>query len=197
MGKVIGNTWAAALFLCTASWAQAALVTYTFQDVVFIDGGTLSGFFTLDPTLTYDKAAGTTFDFDIKTAGGNRGLTPFEYTPARSMRATYQFLFQDRKGFLVVNDVDGSGITHEIGLHLPSPNGLPSGLIDTIPLSNPDLPQGGHEFNSNFTVPPETILQRYVESGSAIGAVPEPETYAFMLAGLMLVAGGFRKRFSL
>lgn len=43
MGKILRGMFAIALFLCTASWAQAALVKYTFEDVLFNDDGTLSG----------------------------------------------------------------------------------------------------------------------------------------------------------
>ena len=193
MGKIIGGTLAAALFLCVASWTHAGLVTYTFQDVVFQDGGTLSGFFTLDPALTYDQAGGTPFDFDFKTAGGTRGLTPFEYTPASTMLTRY--FFEQGLGLLFVSD-DLVG-THGIDVNLLSPNGLSSGLIGTIPMDVPHPPQGSIEFNNFDPASNKPQLFRYVTSGNAIGVVPEPGSYGLMLVGLMLVAGRFRQRFSI
>src|SRR4051794_9553685 len=64
----------ATLSLLVTAPAHAALITWTLENVAFDDGGTASGFFTLDPTK-----ADSVSDFDILSTRLNLGA--FEYTP--------------------------------------------------------------------------------------------------------------------
>jgi PEP-CTERM motif len=64
-----------ALFL--AAGAASANIIYTFSGVTFADGGTLTGTFTTDDTIT------TLLDYDITTSAGP-GIG-FHYTPATTI----------------------------------------------------------------------------------------------------------------
>ena len=65
---------------------HAALVTWTFRDVPFHDGGRLTGWFVFDADLLPPpeeswRGNGRLIAFDISTTLGTFGVTPFEYTP--------------------------------------------------------------------------------------------------------------------
>jgi hypothetical protein len=70
------------VLLITASASQATVVTWYLQNVTFDDGGSASGFFTIDT----DTDWGLT-DFDIKTTSGGSITSSFEYTPATASRS--------------------------------------------------------------------------------------------------------------
>jgi len=70
------------VLLVTASASQATVVTWYLQNMTFDDGGSASGFFTIDT----DTDSGLS-DFDIKTTSGANISSSFEYTPATATRS--------------------------------------------------------------------------------------------------------------
>jgi hypothetical protein len=71
--KVLLSAALGLLLLGAMTVASAHLVTWQLKDVGFDDGGSITGFFTLDN--------GGLTNFDIKTMGGTSGIPPFEFTP--------------------------------------------------------------------------------------------------------------------
>jgi len=69
--------------LLATTMAHAALVTWTFQNAGFNDGGQLSGFFKVE-SVSIPGSTVPIDDFDVKTTAGTTIATPFEYTPANS-----------------------------------------------------------------------------------------------------------------
>ena len=187
LAALVRLLFALALF-CSVSWAQAALlVTYTFQDVVFDDGGTLNGWATFDPmqiaeandpppypSLTYSNVA------------------PHEYTSAPTIwvsGANYQvppLLYHDpNDGNIAVYEDGGDFHLMWIFLHFAGPT-----LDDRIGR----VPIGANAFESDDVGASDGTLlptfQRYIISGAAYGvvvSVPEPETYAMISVGLVLI----------
>ena len=91
MSKVLRIALTASLFFLAAAQVQAALLTWSLQNVRFDDGGTAVGFFRYDPTSPpcggFDACIGVVPDFNITTSPGF--AFPNEYTPQDCWRSRF------------------------------------------------------------------------------------------------------------
>lgn len=153
----------AALLLIVSATAHAVPVTWTFQNVVFEDGGTLAGSFTYDAdTVSYS-------DVNVTTTAGSA-----------APGATY--LFQDAFFPLFGPDntwfspVNGGDATGEYSVHLSFLEDL-TNAGGTIALNSSfeGICTASNCINGD--------ILRYVTSGS-VTAVPVPAAVWLMLSGL-------------
>ena len=164
----------ALLAVCGAS-AQAAAVTWTLTNVTFNDKATASG------TITYDAPNHTYLDWDITTTD----TVDFSANNSfqRGLHYTYNTLtdassdhFQNRSA---------------IGVSTSAGNTF-FGMVFSTPLTDAggsvNLLNGLKGSEKNF------FNTRLVVTGSVVAAVPEPHTYALMLAGLGMVAFALRRK---
>jgi hypothetical protein len=187
MGKRIGLGLVAAL-LWTAAPVQAALITWTLQDVIFDDGGTATGFVTFDPTIPFlpDLYHRQYLSrFDIKTTAGTQITAPFEYTPANTDAYVPYYI-----SFFSAPESSGPrhGLPQHI-LHLSIRGRFPAtgGTVEIFPDASRDV------FNLG-----DRIIARSIVSGSLNGViVPEPGAFAFLGIALVIFsasrASGFRR----
>lgn len=153
----------AAASLLVAGQAVAN-INYTFSGVTFSDGGTLTG------TFTTNDAINSLLSYNVTTSPGAGGLG-FTYTSGTSSSASTAL-----PSIIVLNTPPG--LEHILQVTF-NPSLLATG--------SPILPGN----NINFASFEQSLTaRRDIVSGSAVvatAAVPEPETYALMLAGLGLV----------
>ncbi|MDB5809633.1 MAG: hypothetical protein JWN94_1755 [Betaproteobacteria bacterium] len=145
-----------ALVLALSLTAGQALanISYTFSGVTFSDGGTLTGNFTTNDAIS------SLLNYNITTSPGAGGLG-FNYTPATS---------------------------NSTSTSLPSILVLSTTALDNIlQVTFTSLTATGSPITINTFASFEQHLnaRRDITAGSAVvAAVPEPENYAMMLAGL-------------
>ena len=168
MKKTILNaTLLAAALLATPLVAQAIPVTWTLSGVTFTGGGTASGSFDFDADLDrYSNVAITT------TAGGNFATDSFYARPGRGLDATY---FD--AGTRCAPDCS-LGFTLVFDSNLTNAGGTSSLIAGSGEL---------YAFDDGWD---SFIKGRNINAGEVsapVAAVPEPETYALMLAGLAAV----------
>jgi PEP-CTERM motif len=174
MGKfrIFASCAAVALASAMALPAQAAILNWALGGVTFADGGTASG------TFSTDTATGFVTAFNVSTAGGST-LSPFSYTAGTS---TVQDNLFAPQSFLLIN----TAITRYVALVFANP--LTAGGVNSLAIGN--FPVGSYECDNCNAV-------RYVTSGFATtvtAAVPEPTSWALMIAGFGLVGGAMRRR---
>jgi len=157
----------ATLGLLLAAGQASANITYSFSGAAFSDGGSLTGSFTTNDAINALVSASIT----TSPAAGGFGLT---YTLANSTS------FSALPTILVFD----------------SPAGTTDNILQVT--FNPSLSATGapirigqfDSFEQHLALPHRTLV-----SGSAvIGAIPEPETYAIMLAGLGVLGFAARRR---
>jgi PEP-CTERM motif len=185
--------WSFALtLLCSVSWAQAALlVTYTFQDVLFDDGGTLSGWASFDPTQ-FGVARDPPFPdviFDVRTTAGTSNVASHEYisTPTNSTGGGVFSPFVENGIYegaisLYANYADG----HVLWIFLRFAGPTLADRIGRVSITTQSEERDVVRASDGTLSSPE----RFVVSGTAYGvvvSVPEPNTYAMILAGLVLI----------
>ncbi len=154
-------------FLLTAP-VQAAAINWTLSGVTFDDGGTASGIFSTD------SVTGSLLSWDVTTTGSS--------------------------GNHYLSGAAGDG-------HIDLVNGfelLDTDLIFAFPPSLPSLRsyQFRFEFLNPLNFPGGNPIVAGMEGGrttlsgiaTSVSAVPEPETYAMMLAGLGLLGFAARRR---
>jgi PEP-CTERM motif len=160
-------------FLCTAP-VQAAAINWTLHDVTFDDGGTASGIFSAD------SATGGLLSYDITTTQGSTLLNGMNYTDNNSSFSDLADGFAVSRQVLVPNFPSSPSIgIRNFFLRFDLPLNLP----------------GINPLNTQHSL--EGIqLARHVTGGfaSSVTAVPEPETYSMMLAGLGLLGFAARRR---
>jgi hypothetical protein len=162
------------LALCLTAGQALANITYTFSGATFNDGGTLTG------TFTTNDAINSLLSYNLTTSAGAGGLG-FNYTTANSVSTATSL-----PGILVLdaptlaNPLSILEVTFNGGLHA-------TGAPITI---------GQFDSFEQHTI--GTVnTSRQITAGSvtvAVGAVPEPETYAMLLAGLGLLGFAARRR---
>ena len=180
--------------LCWGSWAQAALVTYTLQNVVFDDGGTLSGTFTLDPTQIASREGphDRRIEYDLKSTQGTSDIVPHEYTSTDPSSTWSYFVLLYEGTHSAILSISEQSVdlsrSYDLGIILNFAGDTVSDLIGTVPLST-----NGQESNFIQGIIP---IERSVAGGTAGGvvvSVPEAKSYAMILAGLVLIGAMSRK----
>lgn len=170
MKRFLLATAASVVALASAGSAQAASIVWTLSNVTFDDGATASG------TFTVDSVTGQTTSVNISTTAGL--LSAFTYDGMNSQ------IFSNN---LFPNSF--------LAAHVPNIdrylNLTFTGLL-TAPGSNP-LALGIFPNPSSFECNNCNVV-RYAISGLATAAVPEPATWAMMIAGFGLVGAAMRRR---
>jgi len=164
------------LVLATVS-VQATPLTWMLTGVTFVDGATASGSFVFDADTNIYLSWNITTTATVPPNSNNGGLNNFlngkTYTTNNLGDApTSYFLNPSALGVL-------DALGNKFGLVYASKLTDAGGVIALKPGSM------GYEFNGSKT--------RGVSAGAVMAAVPEPGTYALMLAGLGLV-GWARRR---
>jgi len=166
MMKLISGCAALALAAFTTAGVNAAQVDYSLSNVVFDDGTTATGGFSIDDT------SGNLLSFDISTQAGVLPGAHYLTGDAglRDVFGQNQYLFAK---------YNGNFYYQYLVFQFASP--LTSGVNTMSGYYN-------YECDNCTTV-------RFIVSGAAVsGAVPEPASWALMLGGFGLVGGALRSR---
>lgn len=181
-----------AITLLFAPNVRAAPQLWTFDDVTFSSGATLSGSFTYDSDVgTYGTYVGTIFYFSdpcfltSQTTGGCGifysipshvpqaiGAVDNFATPLSFSQVKFSYTYPDPASPLATLD-----------LAFASPLGEFFGVPGNIGVS------GIHNWQLQGT-----WYQDQITSGLVVNGIPEPETYAMLLAGLGLLGWQARRR---
>ena len=159
------------LALSLTAGQALANINYTFSGVTFASGGTLTG------TFTTNDAINSLLTWNITTSVDAANNFGFTYTPATSVNtATSLPYIIVLDAPTLANPINILEVTFAGGL---TATGAPItiGAFDSFEQHN--------------------TAHRNITAGSAIvavGAVPEPETYAMLLAGLGLLGFFARRR---
>ena len=171
--------WSIALVrLCTGSRTQAALVTYTFRDVVFSDGGTLNGRATVDFAKPLARGSiGDEIDYDFVTTQGSSSIPAGEYRNTFLWPPYYPPGEQGPASLYV-----HIGRAHRlfVNIHFRS-------LANRNDFMSPLYIEG---FEENMSTEDFLWSRRdFFSYDISAAAVAEPKTYTTSLAGLVLSNG--------
>jgi hypothetical protein len=153
------------------------VIRWTLNNVVFDDGGMASGFFTVN-TIGPDCCSIFTTDFDIKTTAGSN-LAAFEYSPSTA-----------KDGVLGESTNTIIGTAGYRGFQLAFIGDFRHATGGTLPIAL-NCTGGSCSYDTEFAA-----ITRFVTSGTITAGVPEPSTYAFLVAAVGLL-GFVRKRVSI
>lgn len=151
---------AATLMVAAAPSAANADVTWTVTGA-FDDGGALSGYFNIN---VYGFLAG----YDLKTTAGSTDAA-FDYTPSNSYYSNGTFYVDAQPQY-------------QSDLHLTFQNDLGIASASNPIIGGSQGPSWECQGSYNCYVPADGAI-RYITSGSASAAVPEPAAWALMLVG--------------
>jgi len=167
--------------LLTAQTVGAAVLTWTFANVMFDDGGTLFGSF------DFDADTDTFSNLNISTQGGDATFYPdFTYTDANSSILGTS----DNEG-LRLQVTFGASDTRSLGMDFPDTASLTNagGTVDVLNIAGFG---GDSEFRTLPSSPP--FGQRSFLQGGTVHAIPEPSSALFILALGLGVAAVIRWR---
>ena len=171
-----------AFFAISSFHLQAALITWTLENVIFDDGGTASGFVTFDPSVPFVPGRFNTkylTSFDIKATPGTVFTTPFEYSPSNT----------DAYVPYYVNIFSAPGsprLRHGLPqrtLRLQAVGGF-SEMGGAVEIRPEDSAENlvGEDFTSG-----NNLLFRSITGGRMVGVVvPEPTSFAFIVSLTLL-----------
>ena len=177
---LIRNALAIAALVLASVPAQATPVTWTLSGI-FNDGATASGSF------VWDADTNTSPIFSISTTGGTLGA----FTYDNSSSYLFAHPFSNANDYVwAKNDV-----SRYIDLDFATPL-TNAGGTHALLTANPFAPGGGFQNNTASWECDNCASVPYFVEGSvtSVSAVPEPETYAMMLAGLGLLGFAARRR---
>jgi len=149
-----------------------ANITYTFSGATFAGGGTLTG------TFTTNDSFNSLLTYNITTSAALPNFPGFNYTPANSVSTATSL------PFILVLDAPTLASPTDI-LEVTFTGGLTAtGAAITV--------------GPNDSFEQHNTAKRNISGGgqvvAAVVAVPEPETYAMLLAGLGLMGFAARRR---
>ena len=169
--------------LVTAPAAIAAPLTWTLNNAVFNDGGTVTGSF------VWDAATYSFGDYSFTVSGGDTAtFTPFTYTNAN---ASTDYMFTPTYNFLYDLFIFGTDTTNPaFGPRSRTLYILPSTTLTdaggSVALDISSSLNGGECYYCDPSRP-------FVSGSLSAAAVPEPASWAMMVAGFGLV-GAMRRR---
>jgi hypothetical protein len=174
MSRSIGLILVCVLFF-VATAARANVIVWQLDNVVFDDDATATGTFTLD-----DNFPGLMSAVDIKVSG-SANFPAFHFTG----------LPPDVRGTQILFDVGTSR-----GLHMTFQHPIANSGSSQIVFEGSPNPIDFTNFQNFDCIiqPGNTCLFRHIVSGQII-AVPEPEAYALLAAGILLLLAKRRARF--
>jgi hypothetical protein len=185
---------AAAAFVLISGQAHAATYTYNLNGFTFDDGGTAIGHISFDSSISippdWSLLTGYVVDFNVTVAGGNTtDFSSFTFKAPSGLADTIYVPTGDHAGANVsIYDVTagipkvGYTIPREFRFTFdPTRLGANSISLSSTPGINVEC----------FDCYPD----RVVTSGSLslVASVPEPETFAMMLAGLVAIGAATRR----
>lgn len=170
MKKLVLAASLACAVLGAATSASAAVLTWTLQDVTFVDGATATGWF------SYDTDIKKALNWDITTAPG--AVAPgTNYQPSTGNAGSELYGLHD-------NIMFRPSVGGYLYLHFVGPLTAAGGTVNLLTVSSPE---GSIEA---FT----PGVSRAVRSGSAVAVVPEPGTWALMILGFGAAGASLRRR---
>jgi hypothetical protein len=151
---------AAMMLFVLAVPANAAIINWTLSGVTFDDGGKAVG------TFSTDSSTGNVSTFDITTTAGT-SLGGSIYDVATSFLYCDHCFFTYNSFVIATND---SLLSPYLEMAFANPL-ISQGVVDAFLLT-------GDSWECNDCAP-----KRYVVSGFAVSAVPEPSTWAMLILG--------------
>ena len=172
------SAFAALLFV--APFANSGVATWQLHNVTFTDGGTASGFFTLDDDAPGFLGAMEIHTTTVGTFPGNTYTLANVVPPVSNVVHIGQLQITGPTGFLAMTFQE-TLFTQQVDVLVPTP-----GQLVDFDLTNPQNYE--YLYNSTFAL-------RNIVSGSLI-AIPQPDVSVFLGIGLavLLLAGRLSRR---
>jgi hypothetical protein len=156
--------------------AMSDLLRWNLQNVLFTDGATASGFFSLDATQT----SGSLADFDIKVTGGK--YPSFEYTPREGISGSWGPLgspSQNQKVGAVFSTSSGPVRSLQLVPALNQPGTYPLNSVSNTYNFDAGAPFYTQSFEQlgNPLADPTNPAPRWLRTGSLTTGTPQPSSH--------------------
>jgi PEP-CTERM motif len=183
-------------FLLLATLTTSAVcssITWTFQNAVFDDGGTLNGSFTIDVDQRSAQTGVAFSNVNMSTTTGT-SLDGFDYSPDSILSAQATLNGSGLPmGIFIIAETSGASL-NEMQLLFSPPLTDAGGVVQL--LSDPKNQADG-SFEEVFSFVTDAPTLRWVTGGDVSGsaaAMPEPSTLVLMAACLVAVFAMLRRR---